>query len=180
MFLDISQMRGARDRIDRSYPPSAFDPEAGAYRVVEPVRLAFEIFKDHQRFRIFGRVVTGLELTCSRCLEGFRLPVDAAFDLLYTPEQENVGEGEIEVGDDDLSTAFYRDQTIDLGGLMREQFLLALPMKPLCSDTCRGLCPACGTNWNSGVCSCSRQWTDPRLEELKTFSSGDGDRGPRQ
>ena len=180
MFLDISQMRAARDRVDRSYPPSAFDPEADAYRVVEPVKLTFDILRDHLRFRLVGRVVAGLELTCGRCLEAFRLPVDAAFDLIYSPEQENVGEGEVEVAEDDLTTAFYHDQTIDLGGLMREQFLLALPMKPLCSEACRGLCPVCGTNWNAGSCACSRQWTDPRLERLKGLAAGDDDREPRR
>jgi uncharacterized protein len=138
MFLDISRMRGTRDRVDRTYPPPAFDPDAGVYRVVGPVKLAFDVFKDQRRFRLVGRVSTALELTCSRCLEAFRLPLDAAFDLIYAPAQDNVGEGEIEIEDDDLSTAFYRDETIDLGGLLREQFLLALPMKPLCGDGCRG------------------------------------------
>ncbi len=180
MYLDVSQMRGTRDRIDRSYPPSAFDPEADAYTVVEPVRLTFEIFRDQLRFHLVGRVNGGLELTCGRCLEPYRLDVDAAFDLMYSPDQDNVGEAEVEVADDDLSTAFYHDQTIDLGGLMREQFLLALPMKPLCRDTCRGLCPVCGTNWNTGSCSCSTQWEDPRLDPLKDLAAGDGDQEPRR
>jgi uncharacterized protein len=173
MLLDISRMRGTRDRIDRSYPPSAFDAEADVYRVVESVNLAFEVFRDQLRFRLVGHVTGALELACSRCLEAFRLPVDAAFDLIYSPEQENVGEGEVEVADDDLSTAFYRDQTIDLGGLMREQFLLAVPMKPLCSDACRGLCPDCGTNWNSGACSCTPRWTDAWLEGLQELKRDD-------
>jgi uncharacterized protein len=178
MFLDISRMRGTRDRVDRTYPPPAFEPDAGAYRVVEPVTLALDVFKDQRRFRLVGRVSTALELTCSRCLEAFRLPLDAAFDLIYTPAQDNVGEGEIEIEDDDLSTAFYRDETIDLGDLMREQFLLALPMKPLCGDGCRGLCPHCGTNLNLAVCGCSQEWTDPRLDALKDLTPG-GSREPR-
>jgi DUF177 domain-containing protein len=179
MFLDLREMRGTRDRVDRTYPAAAFEAEADAYRVVEPVRLAFDILKDHQRFRLVGRVATGLEVTCSRCLEPFRLPVEAGFDLMYVPQKENAGDGEIEVEEDDLSTAFFRDDTIDLGAMMREQFLLALPMKPLCGEGCRGLCPACGTNWNTGACTCSRRWTDPRLEGLQAFSTGDDDRKPR-
>jgi len=178
MFLDISRMRGTRDRVDRTYPPPAFEPDAGAYRVVEPVKLACDVFKDQRRFRLVGRVSTALELTCSRCLEAFRLSLDAPFDLIYTPAQDNVGEGEIEIEDDDLSTAFYRDETIDLGGLMREQFLLALPMKPLCGDGCRGLCPHCGTNLNLAACGCSPEWTDPRLDALKNLTPG-GNREPR-
>jgi uncharacterized protein len=174
MFLDLSQMRGTRNRVDRVYQPSAFDPEDEAYRVMDPVRLAFDVVKEHSRVRLVGTVSTVLELVCGRCLEAFRLPVDVAFDLMYLPQRDNVGEGEIEVDDDDLSTAYYRDDTIDLGGLMREQFYLSLPMKPLCTDACRGLCPACGTNLNTGACACTPRWTDPRLEALRNLAGRGG------
>ena len=80
-------------------------------------------------------------LACGRCLEDFRLPVDASFDLLYLPHAENAGEGEVEVEDDDLTTAYYRDDQIDLGQLVREQFYLAIPMKPLCRDVLPGALP---------------------------------------
>jgi uncharacterized protein len=52
---------------------------------------------------------------------------------------------------------------------MREQFYLALPMKPLCRDDCQGLCPTCGINWNKGTCDCTNQWEDPRLAALKAL-----------
>ncbi|MBE3134345.1 MAG: DUF177 domain-containing protein [Acidobacteria bacterium] len=174
MFLDLSHMRGTRDRVDRVYEPAALDPEGDAYRVIDPVRLAFDVVKEHGRVRLQGTVSTVLELVCSRCLEAYRLPVDVAFDLMYLPQRDNVGEGEIEVDDEDLGTAFYRDDTIDVGGLMREQFYLSLPMKPLCVDACRGLCPACGTNLNTGTCACAPQWTDPRLDALRTLTGPGG------
>ena len=49
-----------------------------------------------------------------------------------------------EIEEDDLNTAFYENDEIDLGQLMQEQFYLVLPMKPLCSENCKGLCPNCG------------------------------------
>ena len=117
-----------------------------------------------------------LELVCSRCLETYGLPLTVTFDVMYLPQRDNVGEGEIEVGEEDLGTAYYRDETIDLGGLMREQFYLALPMKPLCSETCRGLCPACGANLNESACGCTPRWVDPRLGALRALSGrGGGD-----
>ena len=72
-----------------------------------------------------------------------------------------------EIQEDDLTTAFYENETIDLGQLMREQFYLALPMKPLCREDCQGLCPQCGTNLNRGTCTCRDNWIDPRLAALK-------------
>ena len=110
---------------------------------------------------------TTLELPCSRCLEPFTTPVDAPFDLRYQPHAENTGEGEREIAEDDLTTAFYEHDEIDLGQLMREQFYLSLPMKPLCRDECRGLCPVCGTNLNRGACACTHAWEDPRLAALR-------------
>ncbi len=168
MLLDLSRMRGERDRLQRTYAPSAFD-ENQDYRIVQPVVLAFDIYKKNTEFTLVGRVSTVLELVCSRCLEPFTLPVDVAFDVLYLPHTDNKGEGEVEIEEDDLDVAFYRDDVIDLGQLMREQFYLALPMKPLCVEGCRGLCPHCGTNLNQGSCSCEATWTDPRLEALKAL-----------
>jgi uncharacterized protein len=52
---------------------------------------------------------------------------------------------------------------------MREQFYLALPMKPLCRDDCRGLCGVCGTNLNHVMCGCKREWDDPRFAVLKAL-----------
>jgi uncharacterized protein len=84
-----------------------------------------------------------------------------------------VGEGEREVEEDDLSTAFYENDEIDLGQLMREQFYLSLPMKPLCLDDCQGLCPQCGTNLNRGTCGCQRTWEDPRFAPLRALKEND-------
>ncbi len=114
-------------------------------------------------------MVTELELPCSRCLEPFRLPVAAPFDLRYLPASAVSSDGEREVDDEDLETSYYENDAIDLNGLMREQFYLALPMKPLCQDDCRGLCPQCGTNLNTGNCSCAPVWEDPRLAALKNL-----------
>ena len=169
MLLNLRRIRTADEHFDQEYEPKAFArPEDGEdFTVAEPVKLAFDVHKDQDQFQLTGRVQTTLELPCSRCLEAFRRPVDAAFDLRYQPRTLNTGEGEREIEEDDLTTAFYEGDTIDLGQLMREQFYLALPMKPLCSDDCQGLCPVCGTNLNRGQCSCTRDWDDPRLAALK-------------
>ena len=65
----------------------------------------------------------------------------SAFDLRYQPHAVNTGEGEREIEEDDLTTAFYENDEIDLGQLMREQFYLALPMKPLCRRRLPGAVP---------------------------------------
>ena len=171
MRFELSQVRQPETEFSRVFQPAelAGDEE---YRVAAPVVLRMTIHKDEDRFRLVGTVKTALELDCSRCLEPFALPVDREFDLRYLPSTaaEPVAEDEeAEIEVDDVSMTFYRDEQIDLNELLREQFYLALPMKPLCRDECRGLCPQCGINLNTGGCDCSPAWEDPRLAPLKTL-----------
>jgi uncharacterized protein len=174
MILDLSHIRQPETEVSRRYAPSVFEGSATPYRVVAPVTLGFTVHKDRNRFRVVGNVSTTLELACSRCLESFAMPVDSAFDVRYLPQSENTGE-EREVEEDDLTDAFYRDDEIDLRQLMEEQFYLALPMKPLCREDCKGLCPNCGTNLNVASCDCQVRWEDPRLAGLKALMYRDKD-----
>jgi len=169
LSLNVAKIRDAQERFEQVYAPEQLACTDEAFRVAAPVKLAFDIYKDKDQFRLIGTVQTTLELPCSRCLEAFSWPVDSSFDLRYQPHARNTGEGEREIEEDDLTTAFYENDTIDLGQLMREQLYLALPMKPLCGDDCKGLCPTCGSNWNKGTCDCSNQWEDPRLAALKAL-----------
>ena len=171
MLLDLSKIRAPHMAVDEVYAPELFRESDDLYAIAEPVRLHLDIYKTGERFRLTGRAQTVLELPCSRCLEAFSWPVDAAFDLVYHPQSTNVGEGELEVETEDLSTAFYENHQIDLGQLMREQFYLAIPMKPLCREDCAGLCPMCGTNLNRETCDCRPEWEDPRLAALKALKS---------
>lgn len=174
MLLDLNKIHAPRERYEKVYPPEAFSADGESFRVVAPVSLAFDIAKDKDHFQLAGNVKTTLELPCSRCLEAFALPVDSTFDLRYQPHAHPAGSGheaEREIEEDDLSTAFYDNEEIDLGQLMREQFYLSLPMKPLCRGDCRGLCSICGTNLNRGTCECKRDWEDPRLAVLKTLKT---------
>jgi uncharacterized protein len=168
MLLDLNKLHGSREHVERTLQPSAFDPQDPDYRVAAPVELSMDVAKaGGEAFSVTGGVKTRLELTCSRCVEPFDVPVNAAFELRYVPQAENSGEGERELLEDDLITAYYREGMLDIGDLLREQFQLALPMKPLCRDACKGLCPQCGANLNRTECGCAPAWEDPRLAPLK-------------
>ena len=173
-MLDLRKIGTALERYEKVYASEAFRSsqadsggDLGTFRVASPVTLVCDIVKNKEHYRLAGRVQTTLELPCGRCLELFTLPIDASFDLRYHPHAENKGEGELEIEEDDLTSAFYEHDEIDLGQLMREQFYLSLPMKPLCRVDCKGLCPSCGTNWNHAACDCKREWEDPRFKALK-------------
>jgi uncharacterized protein len=167
MQLDLTRYRQPLGHFSRTFQPEEVEQEGDSYRIVAPVQLEFALHKDKDRFRLVGSAVTELELPCSRCLESFRMPVNTEFDLRYHPASEMSQDEEREVEEDDLETSYYRDDQIDLNELLREQFYLVLPMKPLCREDCKGLCVQCGTNLNTGTCDCSVSTNDPRLAPLR-------------
>ena len=170
MQLDLTRYRQPLTPVSRVFGPDEMNEGDEVYRVVAPVGLDFDVHKDKARFRLAGTVRTELELACSRCVEPYRLPVDVRFDLRYVPASEMTTQDDREVAEGELDTSYYRDDVIDLRELMREQFYLTLPMKPLCMEACRGLCPQCGTNLNTGSCGCSPGWEDPRLAALRALA----------
>lgn len=175
MQLSLRSLQDAHEHFENRYEPSLLPGTEGEpFRVVSPVTLSFDVDRQETgRYRVAGRLTGDLEMTCSRCLEPFTLPIATDFDLRYVPRVDNTGDGEKEVEEDDLSTAFYDNDQIDLSHLIMEQFQLALPMKPLCTNACKGLCPQCGTNLNTGTCDCGQKWEDPRLAPLKAIKRTD-------
>ena len=170
LLFDLREMRESEDRIERTIGVGEIPAEPGDdYAVASLVGLRLRVLRDADTYRLVGRLGATLRLACCRCLEPFDVPVDLPIDLRYLPQRKNVGEGELEIAEEDLSTAFYRDEQIDLGLMLREQFQLSLPMKPLCQEDCRGLCPECGANRNSEQCSCDTSWRDPRFAALETL-----------
>src|SRR6267142_952673 len=171
MKLDLTRYRQQVSHFARTFQPDEVGGDADTYRVAAPVELEFDINKDKDKFRLVGRVRTELELSCSRCVEPYRFPIDATFDQRYLPSAEAATDVEREIEENDLETSYYSEHQIDLNELAREQFYLALPMKPLCLDDCKGLCALCGTNLNTGTCDCAPVWEDPRLAALKALKS---------
>lgn len=105
--------------------------------------------------------------TCARCLERFPLDVAQEFSLVLTPATPLTGE--IELAPGDLTQSFYEGTEIDLTPLVYEQIMLALPTRPLCGEECRGLCPQCGTNRNTGQCACVVETGDARWSALRNL-----------
>jgi len=174
MLLDLSRIRAGVEHIERQFPPSEVAARDEEFRITAPVNFVGDVHKDGHKARLTGRVTATLECDCSRCLEPYSIPVDAKLDLLFLPLAEvttEATEEERAVEEDDLGVSYYKDETIDLGEVVREQFYLALPMKPLCQEACKGLCPVCGANRNRETCTCQVTWVDPRLEALKALKT---------
>ena len=135
--------------------------------VVSPVRASLNILRNGTQVSVNGSMTANVRLRCSRCLKDFFREMSVPFDVVYYPVDELHGEETYEVRTEELEMGFYADQEIDLPGLLSEQVMLNVPMKPLCSDKCRGICSRCGADLGTEACACVDQEGDPRFKVLK-------------
>jgi len=118
-----------------------------------------------------GNITAGINLECSRCLESFTLPIKTVYEYTFLPAEDMPGNEETELTGEDLGLSYYRNDTIDLDPIILEQIVIQIPIKPLCKESCKGLCPVCGINLNVASCNHKQMaFTSPftALEKLKT------------
>lgn len=176
MFLDLQNVPPEGQVVDRVIAATRLPFSAEDFTLADDVALVGRIEpveppKDGS-FRMHGLLRTRVSVECVRCLLPASCSVEEPLDLVYVPSSENVARGSEEeqaLDDQELSVSYYSDERIDLVQLIREQITLALPMKPLCRNDCRGLCPECGADWNTIECSCEQETIDPRMAKLKAL-----------
>lgn len=122
-----------------------------------------------------GQLIGWFEVACSRCIETVRVPLDEALTVTYVPKDRipddddfaaELAEDGVELEQDDLDLYGYEGEQLNLEPLLREQLVLAVPFAPLCSESCKGLCPQCGIDRNREICDCEPP-IDPRLAALQ-------------
>lgn len=131
-----------------------------------PLRARFHVERFEGKMRVTGEVEAEVVLECARCLRPFRLPVRGEVDATFAPAAA-AGDHQHELSTDELEVEALERGGADLGRLAAEQVHLALPIKPLCSPTCRGICPHCGRDLGGEPCGCSPPAGDPRWEALR-------------
>ena len=131
--------------------------------------LALHLEPDGRDVLVTGEIQATVPVVCSRCLEPFPTRVKADVDLRFAPRP--TGADSVELGTDDLDVDFYANDQLDLSRVIETETTLALPMKPLCREDCRGLCTVCGGNRNLVACACPERPADPRLAVLRDVST---------
>jgi uncharacterized protein len=131
-------------------------------------RVRLHVRRDGEEVVVTGELVASVPLTCSRCLEEFRVQARPGVDVRYVPRPALRRAGEL--GSDELDLDFYENDELNLAALVETETALALPMKPLCRAECRGLCAVCGANRNVVECTCQASAPDPRLAVLKRLA----------
>jgi uncharacterized protein len=175
MLVEIRELEAHAVDFDEQIAPGVIDfgPEvrqSGNLRTSGRAQLVREHHGKHELIndiRLAGDFAAKLELLCARCLEPVAREVAKKFDLLYRPQGADAGKEELSVTTAEAEVGYYQGQGLLLEDVLREQVLLALPIKAICREDCRGLCPHCGKNLNLEQCNCTEPLEDPRWSALR-------------
>lgn len=170
LSIEISRIPEEGLLLKREDAPSSYGLEEAGLSPSENVCLQGKIKKTPKGAFLEGRVSTVLELECGRCLCRFSFHVQSELRIFFLPEYKASQEHERELVFEDLDTYYYEGTEIDIVDPVRDQIVVAIPMQPLCSPDCPGLCPTCGKNLRENKCSCQPDVeVDHRLSVLKNL-----------
>jgi uncharacterized protein len=152
---------------DLSFPLNQIDREP--LLQLSPVRFEGEVARIEGGYSLDGRLAYSGHLECSRCLASYPFEEDQEFSLVLYKRRPALSSDEVALTDEDLDVWFYEDPEVPVAPIVEERIQIAVPMKPLCREDCRGLCARCGQDLNQGACGCNVEPIDPRWEALKTL-----------
>ncbi len=175
MFIEIHELERHPVDFDEELVPGAIDlgtdlrqnsplQTSGRAQLVEEHHGKHKLIRD---IRLNGEFSTSVEIACARCLEPVVQKVRREFDLLYRPLGADAEREETSVSGTEAEISYYQGEGLLLEDVLREQVLLSAPLKAICSEDCKGLCPHCGTNLNLTQCSCAEPVEDSRWSALK-------------
>lgn len=166
MRIDVRELELGPLALKGEIPLSELGFDPSEIQILTQIQIDLTAERQAIEVRIRGQLTTEVGLPCSRCLEPVRIPVDTRFDQFYESNAEHLLHGEIALHEIDTEIGFYSGDFIEVNDIAREQILLSLPMKPICREDCKGLCPNCGKNRNLKDCNCESVLVDPRLVKL--------------
>ena len=178
MFIKIKELELRKLIFDENLQPGTIDlgqevrqrvplHASGRAELIRESRGSRNVVED---IRLVGSMSTQVEVRCARCLDPVERDVSESFDLLYRPQGVDAAGDEAAITQAETEIGYYRGEGLLLEDVLKEQILLALPVKLVCSTECKGLCPHCGSNLNTESCDCVTTMPDPRwgaLEDIR-------------
>lgn len=175
MFIKIKDLELRKIEFDEKFEPGFIDLGAdiqqkapfhasGRAELIRENRGARQVVED---IRLVGDFSTQVEVRCARCLDPVKHDLRESFDLVYRPQGVDARGDESSISLAETEIGYYQGEGLLLEDVLKEQVLLALPVKQICSTECKGLCPQCGRNLNVEDCDCVTTMSDPRWAALE-------------
>ena len=169
MRIELENLEGGKGDFAHVYNPDDLNPVDERVRLSAPAIVNGKIRLAGNEVFVNGHVDTRAQVECDRCLKPVETPVSADFELEYITGTEYESSGVAELTEAEMSVSVFDGDGIDVDEIVREQILLAVPTRMLCREDCKGICPECWSDRNTGECSCVTSEIDPRWAALKNL-----------
>ncbi|MEX2180088.1 MAG: DUF177 domain-containing protein [Gemmatimonadaceae bacterium] len=167
LSFDIRSVEARAVQVDAELPPDNKVWLEGDSVPSTPLRVTGRLSAAGAgKFYWHGRLSGDVTLPCRRCLEDATVHVQDESHVIFAEP------GSEETEDPDVYVLDERSDKIDLGPVVREQWLLIVPPFAVCREECRGICPMCGADLNEGPCDCPAT-PDTRWDALRRVQTKD-------
>ena len=173
MRIELEKLEAGRGGFAHVYRPEDLNPVDERVNLGEPAEVKGTVRRTGEGVVVNGHVETRAQLECDRCLKPVELPVSADFALEYITGADYESSSDAALSEEALSVSVFDGNSIDVDEIVKEQILLAVPARTLCREDCKGICPECGIDLNTGQCDCAAEEVDPRWAALKSFKNTD-------
>jgi uncharacterized protein len=165
--IELDQLEGTEGRFVHTYGPGELDLEDERVRLHGTPEISGRLVRDRNKVILTGNLSAIAQVDCDRCLRVVEVPVETDLNLRYVTVQDYESLPAAALEDEDLALSVFDGEAIDIDEVMREQVLLAVPLRTVCREDCQGFCPVCGANRNLKDCGCQTAETDSRWAGLK-------------
>jgi DUF177 domain-containing protein len=169
MRIELENLEGGKGDFAHVYNPDDLNPVDERVKLAATATVNGKIRLAGNEVFVNGHVDTRAQVECDRCLKPIELPVNADFELEYITGSEYESSGVAELTEAEMSVSVFDGDAIDVDEIVKEQILLAVPTRMLCREDCKGICPQCGVDRNTGECKCVTEEIDPRWAALKNL-----------
>jgi uncharacterized protein len=167
--IELENLEGRKGDFAHVYQPDELNPVDERVRLTAPAAVTGKVRLSGNEVFVSGHVDTRAQIECDRCLQPVEAPVSADFTLDYITGSEYESSEVAELTEAEMSVAVFDGEGLDIDEIVKEQILLAVPTRMLCREDCKGICPECGIDRNTGECSCGADNIDPRWAALKNL-----------
>ena len=169
MRIELENLGGGERDFAHIYQPDELNPIDERVRLIEPASVKGRVRLSRNEVFVNGHIDARAQIECDRCLQPVDAPVSADFALEYITGSEYESTEVAELTEAEMSVSVFDGEAIDVAEIVKEQILLAVPTRMLCREDCKGICPECGIDKNTGDCQCVTDDIDPRWAALKNL-----------
>lgn len=169
MRIELENLKGGKGDFARVYQPDDLNPVDERVQLAGPASVKGKVRLSGNKVFVNGHVDARAAVECDRCLQPVELPVSADFTLDYITGTDYESSPVAELTEAEMSVSVFDGRSIDVDEIVKEQILLAVPIRMLCRDDCKGICPECGIDRNTGECQCVTDDIDPRWAALRNL-----------